>query len=209
MRSGDPEQPEAPGGGEAGGAAAGEAGGAAAGEAGREVPAGRSQGRWPNQAAAVLGQARRRAGMTQADLAARAGTTQSAISAYESGARQPALDTLQRLVGAAGFDVELAVRERRSDTSRLDTLRRIQDQPLALTIPLKLNGLVATHVVEELEPGPLRLVVGEPPGGSADLGAVRSAQFMLSRGSRFDVELLLGRPFQSIVQAPQEGRGPD
>lgn len=51
--------------------------------------------------------ARREAGMTQQTLADRAGTSQAAVSAYESGRRSPSVDTLCRLLGAAGFEVRM------------------------------------------------------------------------------------------------------
>lgn len=47
--------------------------------------------------------ARRRAELTQVQLAVRAGVTQSVISTYENGRREPSLAALQRLVEAAGF----------------------------------------------------------------------------------------------------------
>jgi transcriptional regulator with XRE-family HTH domain len=56
-------------------------------------------------AGALLKRARTQAGLSQRDLAARAGTGQSAIAAYESGARQPSLPTLLRLLDAAGLDL--------------------------------------------------------------------------------------------------------
>jgi hypothetical protein len=40
--------------------------------------------------------------LTQAELARRAGTAQSAIAAYESGAKTPTVDTLARLLDATG-----------------------------------------------------------------------------------------------------------
>lgn len=46
--------------------------------------------------------ARRRAGLTQAELAARAGTSQATVSAYERAAKQPSVATLGRLLEAAG-----------------------------------------------------------------------------------------------------------
>jgi len=48
--------------------------------------------------------------MSQAELAVRAGTTQSVISVYESGRRQPSLPTLMSLVEATGMhlNVELS-----------------------------------------------------------------------------------------------------
>jgi transcriptional regulator with XRE-family HTH domain len=45
---------------------------------------------------------RRRRGLTQAELAARAGTSQPVISAYENGLRDPTFTTLAKLVGAGG-----------------------------------------------------------------------------------------------------------
>src|SRR5438552_19169438 len=50
---------------------------------------------------------RRRAALTQAELAARAGTTQSAIARIESGAVSPSLERLTQLVQAAGFDIDV------------------------------------------------------------------------------------------------------
>jgi uncharacterized protein len=64
---------------------------------------------------ALLREARTRAGLSQAQLAARAGVAQSVISIYESGRRQPALSTLAALVEATGFDLDLRLRRRRLD----------------------------------------------------------------------------------------------
>ncbi len=55
----------------------------------------------------MLRDARQVAGITQLELAERAGTAQPAIAAYESGGRTPNLATLQRLFGACEHDVEL------------------------------------------------------------------------------------------------------
>jgi transcriptional regulator with XRE-family HTH domain len=49
-----------------------------------------------------LRDARRRAGLTQAALARRAGTSQATVSAYERGSKQPSVETLDRLLAAAG-----------------------------------------------------------------------------------------------------------
>jgi transcriptional regulator with XRE-family HTH domain len=53
-------------------------------------------------AGATLRSARSRAGLTQGELAARAGTSQATVSAYESGAKQPSVATFSRLLAAAG-----------------------------------------------------------------------------------------------------------
>lgn len=50
---------------------------------------------------------RHEAGLTQAALARRAGTSQATISAYESGAKSPAVITLERLLAATGHALEL------------------------------------------------------------------------------------------------------
>jgi len=61
-------------------------------------------------AGALLRQARKRAGLSQAELAARAGVTQSVISAYESGHRQPAIPALAALIDAAGYELVMGLR---------------------------------------------------------------------------------------------------
>jgi predicted nucleotidyltransferase/DNA-binding XRE family transcriptional regulator len=64
----------------------------------------------PATAGALLRQARKQASLSQVDLATRAGVTQSVISAYESGQRQPSIPALARLVDAAGFELTLGLR---------------------------------------------------------------------------------------------------
>lgn len=57
----------------------------------------------------LVREARRRAGMTQIQLADRAGITQSVVSAYESGRREPSLPVLLGLVAATGHSLEGAL----------------------------------------------------------------------------------------------------
>lgn len=45
--------------------------------------------------------------MTQLELARRAGTSQSAIALYEGGRRSPTMDTLQRILLAAGLELRV------------------------------------------------------------------------------------------------------
>jgi predicted nucleotidyltransferase/DNA-binding XRE family transcriptional regulator len=58
-------------------------------------------------ASTLLHDARRRAGLSQAALAAAAGTSQSAVARYETGVAQPSLRTLERLLAACGNRLEL------------------------------------------------------------------------------------------------------
>ena len=62
-----------------------------------------------NDAAAVLRAARARAGITQRELAVRAGTRQATISRLESGAEAPTLARLERLLAVMGFRLRLEV----------------------------------------------------------------------------------------------------
>jgi uncharacterized protein len=70
-------------------------------------------------AGALLRQARKGAGMSQDELAARAGVTQSVISAYESGHRQPAIPTLAALVDATGYQLVMSLRRQPRRMGRL------------------------------------------------------------------------------------------
>jgi len=61
----------------------------------------------PSPSSALLQLARLKAGMSQRELAERAGVPVTMISAYERDQRQPTLTTLLRLLHAAGFDLRL------------------------------------------------------------------------------------------------------
>jgi putative transcriptional regulator len=60
--------------------------------------------------AATLRALRERAGLTQAQLAARIGITVSVLSAYENGRREPRADIFFRAAEAAGFSVDFVPR---------------------------------------------------------------------------------------------------
>lgn len=59
----------------------------------------------PSQAAGLLQLAIMRSGLTQAEVARRAGMAPEAVSAYVRDKRQPSLPQLQRLLRAAGFEL--------------------------------------------------------------------------------------------------------
>lgn len=61
----------------------------------------------PTPAAGLLMSARRRSGMSQAQVAAAAGVTRSVVSSYETDRRQPTLPMLLRLLKASGFELRL------------------------------------------------------------------------------------------------------
>jgi len=53
----------------------------------------------------LLREARLRASLTQQQLARRAGTSQSAVARWESGAVQPSLERLRELIRACGLEL--------------------------------------------------------------------------------------------------------
>ena len=55
----------------------------------------------------VLKQLREKAGLSQRELAERAGTSQKAISFWEKGEREPTLSNLQKLCTALGVGCEV------------------------------------------------------------------------------------------------------
>ena len=74
-------------------------------------------------AAVLVRDGRQRAGLTIRQLARRAGTSHSAVAAYESGAKSPNSTTLARIVEACGFElrselVSLAPFENRAERGR-------------------------------------------------------------------------------------------
>lgn len=56
----------------------------------------------------LLRSRRTSAGLTLRQLAARAGTSHSTLAAYEAGRVEPSLETLERVLRAAGYDLTLA-----------------------------------------------------------------------------------------------------
>jgi transcriptional regulator with XRE-family HTH domain len=59
------------------------------------------------QAGVLLRQVRQASHLRQDELARRAGTSRPTLSAYERGRKSPSADTLERLVAAAGFELDV------------------------------------------------------------------------------------------------------
>lgn len=111
----------------------------------------------------MLRAARNSAGLTQAETASRAGTSQATVAAYEAGRKSPRLATLERMAGALGcrLALELApvqVAERRerdpSQMSRSDRRSlwlhraiavRIQADPHAAVALARHNQAIVRH----------------------------------------------------------------
>lgn len=75
----------------------------------------------PFNVTTIVVNARKLSGLTQAQLAVRSGTSQSAIARYETGAARPSTDTLTRILKAGGLELE--VRLVKTSTSNLGSAR--------------------------------------------------------------------------------------
>jgi transcriptional regulator with XRE-family HTH domain len=134
--------------------------------------------------------ARRAAGITQLELADRAGTAQPAVAAYESGAKTPNLATLERLLGACEHDVEVLARPRvRRGAASLAELATTIEEDLTHgreQDALRLLFGFADDFRGSSRPGRIALIEDEPPGtGDARFDAALAgvAEFFASEGA--------------------------
>lgn len=112
----------------------------------------------------VLQQSRLAAGLTQGALARRAGTTQSAVSAYERGRKSPSVDTLRRLLAAAGRDLVLDAVPRRVEVDLDGPLgRRLTDSRREVLAILRRYGASRPRVSGSVARGE------DGPGSDVDL----------------------------------------
>jgi transcriptional regulator with XRE-family HTH domain len=98
---------------------------------------------------AIIQAVRRRQGLTQSELACRAGTSQPVISAYEHGRRDPTYQTLRKLVEAGGERLQLGAAPLGPDlpapADANEHARRLLDVlTLADTIPVRPRSPVLT-----------------------------------------------------------------
>ena len=85
----------------------------------------------------LLRKARTQAGLSQSDLARRAGVPQSVVSEYEAGKRQPSVPTLARLISATGHELTLGLD--RTDPE----VRGLPDTPLGRRLRQHRRALLA------------------------------------------------------------------
>ena len=146
-------------------------------------------------AAGLLRQARRRAGMSQVALAARAGVTQSVISAYESGHRQPSLPTLTALIETTGFELAIAVRRQPRRLKMLSgpvgrQVRRRRHDLVAAAASHGVRGLLVFGSVarsEDRADSDLDLLADLPPGMSLFSLTRLQAELEAIVGTRVDL----------------------
>lgn len=147
-------------------------------------------------AGALLRDTRQRVGLSQVELARRAGVTQSVVSAYESGARQPSVPTLERLIAATGLALDLRVSSwRPSRPERVgERLKRNRQRIRQIAAS---HGLTNVRVFGSVARGQERLgsdidlLVDVAPGvGLLELGRCQA-----------ELEALLGAPVDLVPAA--------
>lgn len=167
----------------------------------------------------LISRAREAAGLSKADLAQRAGTSRPTLSAYEHGRVSPRLDTVERILAAAGFRLVTtpALRWHEVEVGRGRTA----------PVPDRLPDLPAREAVRVLDM-PLHLEWSHP-GRSVDLAdrrqRARAYEVVLREGSPADIEsivdgallvdqwedIVLPRPlrraWQTAIDATRERRG--
>jgi len=75
-------------------------------------------------------------GLSQAELARRAGMPRSVVNAYVKGAREPGVDSLARLAAAGGFELRLERRRPPVDAERASKIL-VQVLELAEALPYR------------------------------------------------------------------------
>jgi transcriptional regulator with XRE-family HTH domain len=90
--------------------------------------------------AELLRQTRERHGLSQRRLAHRAGTTQAVVSRIERGVASPSVETLDRLLGAMGWELHVQAGRSRWQDHDAEALREWG----ALTPQQRLEGIEAT-----------------------------------------------------------------
>ena len=156
----------------------------------------------------MLRDARSRAGLSQSELARRAGVAQSVVSEYEAGKRQPALPTLARLVAATGHELTIGL-ERRDPTvrglpeSQLGRRVRRHRQALLAAVAaagarnLRVFGSVARG--EDTPDSDVDLLVDVPDG--TGLFALLALEEQLQRVLQVDVDLATVESLKPRVRA--------
>ena len=76
--------------------------------------------------AALITEARYKSGLTQSEIADRAGTSQSAVARYESGKSSPSASTMTRLLRAAGFELEVRLKKAHASDLSSDRARKLR-----------------------------------------------------------------------------------
>jgi transcriptional regulator with XRE-family HTH domain len=78
---------------------------------------------------ALIREARLKAGLTQAAVAARLGATQAAVARLERQGANPTVETLDRVMKAMGHRLELSARPNKPDVDEAQIIERLKMTP--------------------------------------------------------------------------------
>ena len=102
----------------------------------------------------IIEQARLAAGLTQQAMAQQAGTSRTTLSAYERGRKSPNLETVERLINVAGYELTL---QHRITFSRIEMTRGrpifVPDQLWRLDVSTMFEPVVLPLVLNWSRPG--------------------------------------------------------
>jgi transcriptional regulator with XRE-family HTH domain len=100
----------------------------------------------------LIRQARQESGLSQAELARRAGMPRSVLNAYERFHRQPGVDALARIAQAVGLEVRMAPpAQRMVDPARAGRIL-VQVLDLAEALPSRRRGRLTYPSLKTLAP---------------------------------------------------------
>ncbi len=145
------------------------------------------------------------AGLTQAELAELAGTSQPTIAAYEAGRKSPTLRTLRRLAQSAGqsavisFVPALTREDRRSLFLHRAIADKLRQSPLAVLARARRN---ATHMLE-MHPAASELLEEWVAILRAPVGAIIAVMTDPSLRAR---ELRQVTPFAAVLSPSERAR---
>ena len=94
--------------------------------------------------AALILSVRHKAGLSQQELARRAGTSQPAVARYETGKASPSTSTLLRLLRAGGYDLDVQIRKVSATDLSGKRARKVRREKLAIKSLMEKSG--ATNV---------------------------------------------------------------
>lgn len=156
--------------------------------------------------AQVIAECRAEAGLSQAELARRAGTSQATISAYESGTKSPVVATLERLLAATGHSLELRASRRPVAADLSGPIgRRLRSKMREVRAILSAHGASRLRVFgsvargEDTEGSDLDLLVGL--GDRATLLTLASLERELSELLDVDVDVVTDGALSSSDEA--------
>lgn len=170
---------------------------------------------------AALREARYAAGWSQRELAHHSGVAAASISRYESGARQPSLGQLDRVLAACGKDLQLVVVERHhdvdgvlADLAALPLARRLTgeisrawfvEQLASLPANVHLTGTWAAQLAGlPVEPRPAHLLVPDDDDLLAALSRLLRLRGRQVLGTRISGVMAAVRIFRADVTTEWE-----